>query len=501
MMQPPTPVNETVFANGAPSDSATHFGGALDPGLAPTVIYPADGVLLPPNLNELEIMFRPSGGTSLYELTFTSQYLTLTVYTPCVAVGNGCGYLPDEPTWQLLATQARGDTVRLSIRATGGATGGVGQTAPRTMSFADEDLKGGLYYWAAGSGAVNRYDFGRRGQTAENFYTPATAGAQCVGCHALSRNGSRIAVGLNIPGPATLRILDVTSRTKLYESGGGTPLSTGGSNYQALSPDGSQILTSEGANLVLRDAGTGAQLGSGAAMANGTMPDWSADGTKVVFARAGGSQPCIGGFCPSGLAVDNASLFVADFAANTLSNATQIVGGGAGNNNYYPAFSPDGTLVAFNRSATNSMDAPDARVMVVSSTGGTAVDLTAVNQLVGNSWPKFAPFVSHYQGKTVFWLTFSSRRDYGLRILNDGKAKEQQVSQLWMVAISPDRLATPGDGGYPAFWLPFQNPATGNHIAQWTEKVERAPCSTIDGTGCAPGEMCQNGECVGSPIY
>jgi hypothetical protein len=497
MMNPPTPVNETVFANGAPTDSPARFGGAIDPGLAPTVVYPPDGVLLPPNLNELEIMFRPSGGTSLYELTFTSTYLTLTVYTTCVAVGNGCGYLPDEPTMTLLATQARGDTVRLSIRATGSA-GTVGQAAPRTMSFADEDLKGGLYYWAAGSGAINRYDFGRRGQTAESFYTPGNAGAQCVGCHALSRNGSRIAVGLNVPGPATLRILDVTSRAKLYESGGMPPLSSGGSNYQVLSPDGAQIITSEGADLVLRDAGTGAKIGTGPLVANGTMPDWSADGTKVVFARSSMTQPCVLGICPSGLAVDAAGLFIASFSGGTLGAATQLVAGASGNNNYYPAFSPDGTLVAFNRSATGSMDAPDARVMVVDAAGGTPVDLTAANQPVGNSWPKFAPFVSHFKGQTVFWLTFSSRRDYGLRILNEGKAKEQQVSQLWMVAVSPARL---NDGGYPAFWLPFQDPATGNHIAQWTEKVDRAPCSTIDGTGCAPGEMCENGECVGTPIY
>ena len=69
-----------------------------------------------------------------------------------------------------------------------------------------------------------------------------------------------------------------------------------------------------------------------------------------------------------------------------------------------------------------------------------------------------------------------------------------------MVAVSPKRLAT-ADGGYPAFWLPFQDLKTGNHIAQWTEKVERAPCTATDTSNCRPDEMCIGNECVGTPIF
>ena len=101
----------------------------------------------------------------------------------------------------------------------------------------------------------------------------------------------------------------------------------------------------------------------------------------------------------------------------------------------------------------------------------------------------------HFQGKTIFWLTFSSRRDYGLRLLNSqAPDKDHQVAQLWMVAVSPDRLNTPGDGGYPPFWLPFQDISTGNHIAQWTEKVARMGCTSDD--QCFMGEFCTGGECV-----
>jgi hypothetical protein len=118
-----------------------------------------------------------------------------------------------------------------------------------------------------------------------------------------------------------------------------------------------------------------------------------------------------------------------------------------------------------------------------------------VNTSIGNSWPKFAPFTHHFQGKTIFWLTFSSRRDYGIRLLNSAATSmDTEVAQLWMVAVSPDRLNTPGDGGYPPFWLPFQDITTGNHIAQWTEKVARMGCS--NDMQCMMGEFCTGGECV-----
>jgi WD40-like Beta Propeller Repeat len=491
MAQPTLPPDSTVSVNGAPGDASNQFGGAADPAAAPTLVYPPDGVLVPPNLNELEIQFTPAAGTSLFEVGFTGPNgLNLRVYTTCVTVGTGCGYLPDAPVWNTVAQAGRDDTVKITVRAVN-ASGGVGSSAARNLSFAEEDLQGGLYYWAAAQGGINRYDFGLRGQKAEAFYTPSMSGAMCNGCHALSRDGSRIAVGLNIPGPATLRVLDVASRATLFESAGG-PGSSGGSNFEALTPDGKQVLTSQGGNLVLQDAATGAA--TGATISNGTMPDFAADGSKVVFARAA-SSACPLGLCGANPGVDSASLFVAPFSGGTFGAPVALVGGGGSDNYYYPSFSPDGNWVAFNHSATDSYDAADAKVLVVSSAGGTPADLTAVNSVaLGNSWPKFAPFVHHFQGKTIFWLTFSSRRDYGLRLVNSTMAADSQIVQLWMVAVSPDRLNTPGDAGFPPFWLPFQDIATGNHIAQWTETVARMGCT--DSSQCMQGEFCVGGQCI-----
>ncbi len=86
-----------------------------------------------------------------------------------------------------------------------------------------------------------------------------------------------------------------------------------------------------------------------------------------------------------------------------------------------------------------------------------------------NSWPRVSPFTSHVGGRLVYWVTFSSNRNCGVRLVG------QDRLQLWMVAVAvPDgEMPTPlmGDPSFSPFWLPFQDIATGNHIAQWTRTI------------------------------
>jgi hypothetical protein len=39
-----------------------------------------------------------------------------------------------------------------------------------------------------------------------------------------------------------------------------------------------------------------------------------------------------------------------------------------------------------------------------------------------------------------------------------------------MFAIDADKVLAGEDGSYPGFFLPFQDMATSNHMAAWTEK-------------------------------
>ena len=67
-----------------------------------------------------------------------------------------------------------------------------------------------------------------------------------------------------------------------------------------------------------------------------------------------------------------------------------------------------------------------------------------------------------------------------------------------MMAIDLGKLRTSGeknphDPSMPPFWLPFQDISGGNHIAQWTTKVARVPCTSD--LQCAANEKCADAHC------
>lgn len=500
-----------IIAPGAPQDAPQQFGGPSDASRAPEWVYPAEGVLVPPNLSELEFQFSPKGGT-LFELGFSDggggSGIDLRVYTPCKSVGSGCSFELDVPTWRFVSTLARGKTLTVTVRGTTGSGQAVGTSAARHISFSEEDVTGGIYYWAASSGGIYRYDFGLRGQRAENFYTKGQAGASfCVGCHAMSRDGTHFAAGLDFPG-GTVKVLDVATMAQRYTigSGGFGGIGGNGSSFESFTPDGSRVITNEGGSLTVRDGNTGAKLGSGLSGAN--MPDVSPEGARVAYAQPKGSGGCPLGLCGSNPGVSQAGLYVADFNGTSFSGATQLVAPPSDSSAgaFYPSFSPDGLFVVYNHAPyigkpwpldnngqeqdpNNSYDNPAAEVWAVSASGGQPVNLTALNGSVGNSWPKTAPFIHHFGGAGIFWVTFSSRRGYGLH----GGSN----SQIWMAAVDTAKL-TQGrsDAAYPPFWLPFQDASTGNHIAQWAEKVARLPCSPTRLNACPQGQVCSDDRCV-----
>ena len=471
-----------IIEPGVPADAEGDFAGASGGGAAPALIYPDSGVIVPPNLNTMEVHFQPGAGNDVFQLTVHGSALELIVYLTCTPLGGGCVWDPSQSTWDVLATAGRGDAP-LDYQLRGldhdAASPRFGETAPRTIQFAADDLAGGLYYWAAGAGAIMRYDFGRRGQAAERFLgVQQTSGTQCVGCHTLSRDGSKIAVGLDIPGPAALEAYAVATRARLWTtSTAGFPgfPSANGANFSSFSPDATQLVSSDGRALSVRNADNGTGLRQ--VVASATMPDWSPDGGRVVFARPSAAVPA------ASPGVARGSIVSVDAASW---GGEQVLVASAGENNYYPAYAPDSGWVAFNRSMlSDSFDAADAKVMVVSAAGGAAIPLANATSTAGDSWPKWAPLEHRYAGGRLHWLTVSSRRPYGLR--------GGSTSQLWMIGFDPDKAAAGLDPSFTAFWLPFQDPGSGNHIAQWVEHVDRQPCT--EGS-CPSGEFCEGGYCV-----
>jgi len=479
-------LERVILGPGATEGDPDLFDGADDPSRAPELVYPPDGIIVPANLNQLEVHYMPSSN-SVFELQLQGSALDVKVYFTCETLGAGCTYSPSEEVWTLLAEGERGHDVTYQLRGVDRSSpGSVGASAEQTLTFAEEDITGGLYYWNAGAGSVMRYDFGRRDQVAETYLSAPEAGAStCVGCHVLSRDGTRISVGLDIPSPSPYKVYDTGSRDLLYQQGG---MFGGGANFFAFSPDNEQIMTSNGVDIVLRNAADGTALIE-PLVERGAMPDWSPDGMRMVYAKPGAEVPCFGGLCGAP-GVDSASLETMVFDGSTWMPGVTLVPGGSGENNYYPTWSPNGEWVLFNRSPSgqNSTDAPDAELWVVHRDGGTPFRLDRATSAHGDSWPKWDPTTYMHRGRQLMWMTFSSRRPYGLRLEAGARA------QLWMTAFDPGAAAAGEPSDYPAFWFPYQDIESGNHIAQWVTSVDRQPCS--EDTECAGGEFCEAGWCV-----
>ncbi|MEN9799630.1 MAG: hypothetical protein RL653_3327 [Pseudomonadota bacterium] len=479
-----------VVAPGADPSAPTKFSGSVDPSAAPTVVYPPDGVMLPPNTNSIEFHFVPSSGQTLFKFTFVAPTTTLEVYTGCTAVGGGCVFTPDATFWSSLAAYARGTVpVKWTVSGVDGASpGSVGVSGQQGLSFTEQDLLGGLYYWNS-AGSVVRFDYGFPNSPRQTYATSATVGAStCVGCHVLSRQGNLIAVGKDIPAPAQYSVLSVPTRQVASSSAG--PL-VGAANFFSFSPDEKHLLQSNGSKIEWRDLISGMVR---PVTGLGTMPDWSPSGASMVYVKPPSALPF--GFGSPG--VQSGALQVMDFNGTGF-NPPRVLVASQGQNNYYPTYSPDGEWIAFNRSPSNTESmtnataadggVPDGELWAIDAQGGTPVKLAQATAPGPCSWPKWAPVKHDYAFGQVMWLTFSSPRAYGLRLA------DWQRTQLWMVAFDPARMAQGQDPSFPAFWLPFQDMGSGNHIGQWTTEVPRAACTGTGQSNCSPGEICVNNRC------
>jgi hypothetical protein len=491
---------EDPSATGLPVDPEAPFTGPADAGRAPDVVYPNDGVLLPPNLRLLEVHFRPGTNNTLFEITFANDLTDIKVYTRCVTpLNGGCIYKPDATVWQWIAeTNRGGDDVVVRTRGTDDAGTGVGTSTDIKLAFSYENVKGGIYYWKASSAQMNesaimRFDFGNVAQqTAERFVGPDSAGGKCVGCHALSRDGTKMVASAGGWDVEDSLVVDVGTATRTA-----TP---GKAAFASWNPDGTEyvgVFSYTGTtthNLMLFNGTTGVQSGTidvGATSAQSTShPDWSPDGSHIVYVRVGAA---------SSDGVNNqrfhgGSIRMVSKQGAAWGTPTTIVAEQAGRNRYYPSFAPDGALLAFNESTCATPATPDitcnadsdptATIYVVKpDPGATPVALTRANApgktdtgaALTNSWPKWAPFEfqrTQTPGSRVVWMTFSSSRNYGLRTPPAGTSAEATSGTLlWMVAIDPDRAIAGQDPSVAAFALPFQDLQSSNHIAQWTKEV------------------------------
>jgi len=458
-----------MVEEGAPADAP----GLFDDGLteedidAPLMLYPLDGVRIPRNTPRITFMWGSGPQCNLFRLRFRSEVTQVDVYTTDVS------WIPDDAVWHTIAAANAGGTTTLELTGIGfhdEAGTSVADTAPLTigepitMHISRLDATGSIYYWTTSyDGAVYRIPFGE--SEATEFYGMGNYG-HCVSCHVISPDGASMAVTYD-GGNQTMGLVSMDDPLNDDDAIIAYERDERG-NFKTFSPDGDLMVSSFWGTLSVWDARTGTFLYEVALDEAAAMPSWSPTGdylAVVLIDEENWTPEWVASFTGSRIALlevdENGDI---DTVPHTLVQAE------AGETLYYPAFSPDGQWIAYNRSydsdgtteSWNTYDDPSATLHVVSVDGNTGYELLAANGegLLTNSWPGWAPMPD----ADVLWLTFSSKRDYGfLNSLVDGRP------QIWVTAFDTEVANSPGAGDPSSapFWLPFQDVETSNHIPAW----------------------------------
>ena len=213
-----------MAGQGVPANSGTLFTTTKnDASRAPQLIYPNDHVLFPPNVTGIEIHFMPgSTSNTLYEVSFKGPVSTITTYIRCLSPQgiNGCIYLPDATLWRGVAISNAGQgEVALTVRGTDDSGSSVGNSATFHMTFSKSPIEGALYYWTtSGKTAIMRWDFGGSTTTATSYLTPTNTGGTCVGCHALSPDGTKVVASAGGQSDGRLLLWDIVNNRRCSRS-------------------------------------------------------------------------------------------------------------------------------------------------------------------------------------------------------------------------------------------------------------------------------------------
>ena len=491
-----------IVTGGAPSNAATMFGGS-GAAAAPCLTEPEDGSLFPNNWLRPRVKVSAPGAQVL-EIRFhaSMEANDLVVYT------GQDSWAMDKTIWRALATHVIDQPISVAVRAVGPS----GLTAAATASFTIAPVTAGgqMVYWALrGFDASNPdneelFGFAVGDETVRSVLkvaqvqqTSSGVSVGCIGCHTATPDGSFVGFTGNYPWPNALASVEGGNT-------GAMPGFLGSAGISTLTQDWRGIISFSGkhwatgdhiaitsqstqavdprANLVWTEIDSGASgvLARQGDPAGAAAPHFSHDGTRIVYTSTNANQD-------GRMGVGTADLYTIPFADRAGGPASPVVGAAdAAFAEYYPAFSPNDQLIAFNRlpqadaSVTPTGQPydggmfvnPAAEIWVVPSAGGTAMRLRAndppacappvkPNTRVypnktgwNNSWAKWSPEVGAAGDSLYYWLIFSSYR-YDI---------SPPRGQLYMTAVvvSEVRVDT-----FPAIYLWNQDLTTSNHTPAW----------------------------------
>jgi len=508
------PVMGAFFGLGFIKGDIAKLDGTPSAGTATMIAYPLDGALYPANFGPITVQVtKESSSQTLARLRWSGDGVDLRYYAVCEPdPSSTAGCFVTIPLWFTSPLVAASQHTDIALDARLAAVNGDGLSAsqPIKMFWASAALSGGLYYWttipgkAKGTTGIARYDFGNVANrqvvyvgdtsTPPNHSNPN----HCVGCHAITPDGSKLALTLGGSSPSDFMLLDVATKAILALKNAGPG---GFATFTTFAPDGTRMINSYRGDLYLREVN--ATLTDVAAVLNSvqtekkTDPFWSADGALFAFTSwvpgQNGALPAADPDALNGDTRAGGQIWVANSDGATVQDAARLVVPRApGVTSYYPALSDDSNLMVFNQSSCSGPPTPgttginpcdgyddlSARLFLVPPTGGAPIALDNANGAGANSnsWPRFSPDHGTFRGQRLYWIAFSSRRPYGLQVNTGTTVANPGKPQLWFTAVAITDGGFPTrDPSFPPIWLPDQNPAqappNGNHVPQWVRRV------------------------------
>jgi hypothetical protein len=463
----------------APSNAPSLFGNpAADAPGGPCLLEPAINALYPRNWLRPRFTWTAVAGDDLYELRLhvANQTADLVVCT------EETSFTMAQAVWDLLRTDSNDVPIVVSIRsvATGMAHAPTHAGTQGGIGIAPVEAPGAIVYWTtSGGSALKGFSIGD--ETVADVLVPSQVpnGPTCIGCHAGTPDGDFAAITVSGAGGAVAYFGDLVASVQAASMGAvPTYLSAAGlaafadveHGPSAFSPahwatgDHVVVTGQSGALVTIDLEGTNVATASSVLARTGdtqgaVVPTWSHDGSSIVYTSTNGiadSRPSIG----------TADLYQVPYAARAGGNATPIAGASSAlMNEYYPAFSPDDAWLAFDEAPPGSdmYNQPNAEVYVIPSGGGVATRLAANDPPscsgqsspgVTNSWPKWSPEALTADGRTFYFLVFSSTR-------------ASTHPQLYVTAVVTDGSGSPTT--YGALYLWNQPADQSNHTPVWND--------------------------------
>ena len=379
--------------------------------------------------------YRPgSASNTLFAIDFASDTADITTFLRCPnPTSGGCIFELDPVAYAYVADSNNGAPTKLIVRGGDDEGTGFGESASFTVNFAEETVEGGLYYWTTSNGTgIMRFDFGGDAVMPELYLSPSQNGyPTCVGCHAISRDGTKMVASLGGQNDGRIVFINDVSSPDTAPLKGDTANHV---QFASFNPDGSRFVSIYGdadvpqsQKLWMHDGSTGVRIDADSIPLTyeADHPDWSPDGGAIAFDHVGQHQ--------TSQRPLNCGIDVVRSSGGAWSAPESVVPGAPGINRFNANFAPDSKFMIFTESicpggnitdgdCDGDADHPAKTWATLPMAGATPIRLDkAVGPGVedggatdlSDTFPRFAPFQNNYHGGRLFWATVSSRPQAG----------------------------------------------------------------------------------------